>query len=150
MAKRKQDTSGTADRTTATDTPQTTTADVIEERVVAFAAQLGRIAGSVHARAEGWLDRETLNQQITSVRDSAADLLTYLSGGARKTSKAASTAKAARGAGKGRSGGMVDAPGKKHRKPLPRNARELTAKSQADKMRSAKTRVKTNRLRGRG
>ena len=50
----------------------------------------------------------------------------------------------------GRSGGVVDAPGKKHRKPIPTDPGANIADSQAAKMRTAKTMVKTNKLRGRG
>ena len=56
----------------------------------------------------------------------------------------------ARGENTGRSGGMVDAPGKKHRKPTPTDQGANIADSQAAKMRTARTMVKTNRLRGRG
>ena len=48
------------------------------------------------------------------------------------------------------SGGVVDAPGKKHRKPMPTDPGANIADSQAAKMRTAKTMVKTNRRRGRG
>ena len=137
--------------------------DSMENRMLAFAEQLGRIVGTVQAKAEGWLDREALNAQISSVRDSASELLNQLGGGTPKeaaasrpasrptAAKAADSTKggargkaavkpkpsakgrvaskvrasatsgalAAKGAGKGRSGGVVDAPGKKHRKPMP-------------------------------
>jgi hypothetical protein len=53
-------------------------------------------------------------------------------------------------AAKGRSGGVVDAPGKKHRKPMPSDPGANVVDSQAAKMRMAKTMVKTNRRRGRG
>ena len=49
-----------------------------------------------------------------------------------------------------RSGGMVDARGKKHRKPMPSDPGANLADSQAAKLRTAKTMVKTNRRRGRG
>jgi hypothetical protein len=51
---------------------------------------------------------------------------------------------------KGRSGGVVDAAGKKHRKPMPTDPGANIVDSQAAKMRMAKTMVKTNRRRGRG
>jgi len=51
---------------------------------------------------------------------------------------------------KGRSGGVVDAPGKKHRKALPSDPGANVADSQAAKLRPATTMVKTKRLRGRG
>jgi hypothetical protein len=93
---------------------------------VAFAAQLGRIAGR------------------------AAHLLEELAGRGIKPSRKKGVATAARGRNKGRSGGVVDAPGKKHRKPAPRDPDARMANSQTAKMRDAKTMVKTNRRRGRG
>lgn len=51
---------------------------------------------------------------------------------------------------KGRSGGVVDAPGKRRRKPLPADPGTNIADSQAAKMRMARTMVKTSRRRGRG
>ncbi len=53
------------------------------------------------------------------------------------------------GSQKGRSGGVVDAPGKKHRKPLPRDPEANLADSQAAKMRTAMATTKTSRRRGR-
>ena len=50
----------------------------------------------------------------------------------------------------GRSGGVVDAPGKKHRKPKPTDPGASLVDSQAAKIRTAKTMAKTNRRRGRG
>jgi hypothetical protein len=74
-----------------------------------------------------------------------------LAGGAAKasTKKPAADA-AARGGNRGRSGGVVDAPGKKHRKPMPTDPGTNIVDSQAEKMRTARTMVKTNRRRGRG
>jgi hypothetical protein len=95
------------------------------------------------------LDRDALYQQIASVRDGAADLLEQLAG-ATKTSKKKPAVAAGRGGNKGRSGGVVDAPGKKHRKPMPTDPGANIADSQAAKMRTVKTMVKTNRRRGRG
>ena len=51
---------------------------------------------------------------------------------------------------RGRSGGIVDAPGKKHRRPMPTDPGANRADSQAAKMRAAKTMAKTSRHRGRG
>jgi hypothetical protein len=159
------------------------TGDSMEKRMLAFAEQIGRIAGTVQAKAEGWMDRDTLNAQISSIRDSATDLLQQIGGG-KKTAASSATAsekrsanratssarpaktarpkataagparrgvggtktppaakmKAAAGGktptkmgaastsgsaanasdgGRRRSGGAVDAPGKKHRGPMP-------------------------------
>jgi hypothetical protein len=111
------------ERPTATpNTPRTsaTSADAIEQRVVAFAEQLGRMVGTVQARADGWLDVPALEEQVTRIRDGAAGLLgqlrTAVRAGDRARAKAANARGAAKSAG-GRSGGKVDAPGKKHRKP---------------------------------
>jgi hypothetical protein len=127
-----------------------TTAEAMEQRVLAFAEQLGRIAGTFQAKAEGWPDREALTRQIASVRDSATELLEQLAGGATKGSKRNPVATAALGKTKRRSGGVVDAPGKKHRKPMQADPGANVADSQAAKMRMARTMVKTNRRRGRG
>ena len=126
-----------------------TTAEGMEQRVMAFAEQLGRMAGTLQVKADGWIDRDALNKQITSLRAGAAELIEHFSAGARKASKK-KPAVAARRPAKGRSGGVVDAPGKKHRKPAPAGPAAKRAESQAAKMREAKTMVKTNRLRGRG
>ena len=119
----------------------------MEQRVVAFAEQLGRIVGTVQAKADGWMNREALTTQIASVRDSAAELLEQL---ARATKGSNTNAPAALGKTKGRSGGVVDAPGKKHRPRMQADPGASMADSQAAKMRMAKTMVKTNRRRGRG
>lgn len=71
------------------------------------------------------------------------DTTTHASGATRADA-------ATRGGNKGRSGGVVDAPGKKRRKPQPTDPGANIADSQAAKMRTAKTMVKTNRRRGRG
>jgi hypothetical protein len=129
-----------------TTAPGAPTVDAIEQSVLAFAEQVGRIAGTLQAKAEGWMERKTLNTQIARVRDGAADLLQQLAGGATRTKPAGT---GVRGGTKGRSGGVVDAPGKKHRKPMPADPGATLADSQAAKMRTAKTMVKTNRRRGR-
>ena len=101
------------------------------------------------------MDREALKAQLASVRDGAADLLEQLSDGVTvmtKTAKTASTAamKAASDAkSKGRSGGVVDAPGKKHRKPMPADPRAASAGAKSANMRSVKPSMKTVKLRGR-
>jgi hypothetical protein len=153
MAKRKTGGNQTAvTTTTPTQTSGTAPADVMEQRVVAFAEQLGRIVGTVQARTEGWMDREALNKQIASVRDSASELLEQLK---TTVTKAATATKSGANAGaaatrKGRSGGVVDAPGKKHRKPMPRDPRAIAADAKASNIRSGKAMTKTVKQRGRG
>ena len=75
---------------------------------------------------------------------------TRANGGTAKGSKRNPAATAALGKTEGRSGGVVDAPGKRHRKPVQADPGANIADSQAAKMRMARTMVKTNRRRGRG
>jgi hypothetical protein len=62
--------------------------DSMENRMLAFAEQLGRFVGTVQAKAEGWLDRDALSAQISTVRDSASELLNQLGGGVAKAAAA--------------------------------------------------------------
>ena len=121
------------------------TADAIERRVVAYAEQLGWLVGTVQAKAEGWLDRDTLTKQISSIRDGAADLLERMAAG--DGGKAAEPSAAPR-MNKGRSGGVVDAPGKKHRRPMPQDPKANAADRKRAKAGSRSRSVKS--LRGRG
>ena len=172
------------------------TVDSMEQRMLAFAEQLGRVVGTVQAKAEGWLDRDALNAQISSVRDSASDLLDQLRSGMQKAAaesrpgsdsktkvsgsrgnqaantKGKGTAKAKvsakgkvaskvrasatsgsadmTGAGRSRSGGAVDAPGKKHRKPMPSEA-GATGAPRGEGARIAKLKaINQNRVQRRG
>jgi hypothetical protein len=148
MTKRDSRTSHANRETTTSSASGATMADPIEQRLVAFAEQLGRMVGTIQAKAEGWMDRETLNQQIASVRDGAAHLLEQLADATKATKT--SSAGAARGGNKGRSGGTVDAPGKRHRKAPRKDPNANVAHSQANKLRTAKTMKKTYQRRGRG
>jgi hypothetical protein len=121
----------------------------MEQRVLDFAEQLGRMVGTIQVKAEGWMDRETLNKQLASVRDGATHLLQQLGAGVTAAKKKPAAATARKGT-KGRSGGAVDAPGKKHRKQLPPDPGATKARSQAGKMRTAMPMAKTSKLRGRG
>ena len=133
--------------TTPSDTPRV---DGLEERLLAFAEQLGRIAGTVQAKTAGWMDGDPLKHELARVRDGAAELLQQLTADAPPVPQNKPTAGAAPRRSRGRSGGIVDAPGKKHRPPLPTDPGADRADSQAAKMRAAKTMVKTRRRRGRG
>ena len=136
----------------STRTSDATTTDAMEQRVVAFAEQLGRMVGTVQAKTEGWMDRDALNKQIASVRDSATELLdqlkTTVSKATKTTTKTVGAAVASKS--KGRSGGVVDAPGKTHRKPMPSDPRAIAADAKTSSMRSGKPMMKTDKLRGRG
>jgi len=117
--------------------------DSVEPMVIALAEQLGTFLGRVQAKADGWLENEALREQVTQIRDGAASLLKRVndaSAAARSSAApkrqeregesatnaipAAKTATAnpAAPAAARRSGGTVDAPGKRHRKPPPQQA----------------------------
>jgi hypothetical protein len=136
--------------TTANTSSDTPTADMLEERVLAFAEHLGRIAGTVHAKAAGWMDGDALKNELARVRDGAADLLQRLTPSGPAVAKNRPTTGAASKRSRARSGGTVDAPGKKRRPPTPTGPGANRANSQAAKVRAAKTMVKTPRRRGRG
>jgi hypothetical protein len=133
--------------TTSSDTP---TVDGLEERVLAFAEQLGRIAGTVQAKTAGWMNGDALKKELARVRDGAAELLQQLTADAPPVAVSTRTGDPAPRTTRGRSGGVVDAPGKKHRPPMPTDPGANRVGSQAAKMRAAKTMVKTSRRRGRG
>ena len=141
-----------ANRATATRTSASATA--MEQRVGAFAAQLGRMVGTIQATAEAWTDREVLSQQLASVRDGATHMLEQLAASMTtatttkktKTKKRAATARAGK---MKRSGGVADAPGKTRRKRAPADRGATIARSQAAKKRTATPIVKTKRHRGR-
>ena len=154
MAKRDN---GSRTRTTsAAPATEAAAGDVMEQRIVAFAEQLGRIAGTVQAKTEGWMDRDALRNQIAGVRDSAADLLQQLTSSVSEatTGKNAASAKkpasSSASTSKGRSGGVVDAPGKKHRRPAPKDPRAAGAAAKVSSMRATKASMKTMKQRGRG
>jgi hypothetical protein len=93
------------------------TSDLLEQRIVAFAEQLGLLVGTVQTKAEGWLDRKALSQEIGRIRDRAADLLEQVNLESTLPGKTAAKQTAPSATRLGR--GPVDAPGKRHRKPLP-------------------------------
>ena len=124
--------------------------DGLEQRVLAFAEQLSRIAGTVQAKAAGWMDGDALKKDLARVRDGATDLLQQLTADAQPIAMSRPPGGPAPRRSRGRSGGIVDAPGKKHRPPMPTDPGANRADSQAAKMRDAKTMVKTIRRRGRG
>jgi len=111
MAKRS---SKSTSRSKTTASPQT---GPLERQVLAFAEQLGYVAGSIQSRTEGLVDRKALSRQVASVRDGAKQLLDQLATGvASRVRRRPAPKKPVR---KARSGGAVDAPGKTHRKPAP-------------------------------
>ena len=150
MSKRNDGTTRTTTGPTRTTSRAVKATDAMEQRLLAFAAQLGRVAGTFEAKAKGWMDQNALQKQIASVRDGAAHLLEQLADGSPKAAKQTQAHVPARAAVRRRSGGVVDAPGKKHRSPGPGDPGARVAVSQAAKVRMAKTMTKTHRRRGRG
>ena len=152
MANRKSGSAGSKRASAARSRPSTGA----EQRLLELAEQLGRLIGTVQTKAGGLLDNDALSEQIVSVRDSATELLAQVRGTATAAVKEAAgdvertTGVPAPSAGEGRSGGMVDAPGKKHRKPLPSDPGAVLVDSQSAKMRTAMPMTKTPRRRGRG
>jgi hypothetical protein len=111
-------------------------ADALEQRVVAFAEQLGRMAGTVQAKAESLLSKKPAPAPPTAA--------------APTTRSRGKVEPRSRGQLDARGRGQVDAPGKKHRKPTPKDPAVRTATNRMPKMRTAGTKVATSRRRGRG
>ena len=71
-------------------TSQKNAAD-LSTQAIALAEQLGRIAGTIEGTAEAWLNRQSLTDQLTRVRDGAAEMLESLTSGAEKGRQAATS-----------------------------------------------------------
>ena len=71
----------------------------LESGVVKLAEQLGWFVGTVQAKADGWLDSDVLKQQMTQIRDGAAQMLEQVNragaAAGESATKLASAAKAA-------------------------------------------------------
>ena len=119
----------------------------LEDQVLAFAEQLGYVAGSIQSKAEGLTDREKLSRQVAGVRDGAKRLLQQLASGV--ASRVRRTPAPKRPVRKARSGGTVDAPGKRHRKPPPAGPSAQITRTQTAKLRAAAPMAKTFRRRAR-
>ena len=46
----------------------------VEQKVVALAEQIGWFLGTVQAKADGWLERETLARNVSRIRDRASEV----------------------------------------------------------------------------
>jgi hypothetical protein len=141
MSKRKS-TPAPARKTTAPrrETTSAASTDGLEQHVLAFAEKLGFMAGTIQTKAGALVDRDTLQTQLVGVRDGAKQLLKQLS--AATSRKKAAPAPPPRRV-QARSGGTVDAPGKKHRKPAPADTLSMVARSQAAKLRNATPMMKS-------
>jgi hypothetical protein len=108
----------------STQTERDAKTTALGKQAIALAEQLGRIAGTIEGTAEQWLNRQTLTDQLTRVRDGATQLLDSLSNGAgrgRRTGKAKAVPAGKGGRARGAKGTAdpARAPGKSHRKPAP-------------------------------
>jgi hypothetical protein len=143
-----------------------TRSDVVEQKVVELAEQLGWFLGTVRAKADGWLDRESLRKELGRIRDGAAELLDHVNRGSESARKAAArrspdrtsaslggpgrVERPAAAAPKARaSRGAVDAPGKSHRKPPPQEALNKRMGEPVGKQMGQKS-FKVGKSRGRG
>jgi hypothetical protein len=107
----------------------------IEQQVLAFAEQLGYAAGTIRTKAGGALDRKALARQIAGVRDGAKRMLDQLATGVASRVRRQPAPK--RPVRKARSGGTVDAPGKRHRKPAPAGPPAAAARARNTRVLSA-------------
>ena len=148
--------------TAKTTSGSATGAQGLESGVVKLAEQLGWFVGTVQAKADGWLDKEALKQQMTQIRDGAAQMLeqvnragaaagesaTKLAKSAKAampslpampsmpgtaSKKAAAAKRAAQDQKRQQSRQAVAAPGKKHRKPPPQEKVDRHASASATK-----------------
>jgi hypothetical protein len=120
-----------------------TAGDAMEERLLAFADQMGTLVGTVQRQAEGWLESEAVRAEVARIKDSASDLLEYIN------SLAPSLGGSEKETVKVRKRGPVDAPGKRHRKPPPqeRGSRRMTDPRGSQ---TGPQKLKAARRRGRG
>jgi hypothetical protein len=148
-----------AEKRAPNDEPQAeAVTDRLEEKLVAFAEQLGTLVGTVQGRAEGWLDREALTKEIGRIQRSAADLLSQMKGPRGPSRKPSSRKAASSRPASNRSAaastarpdrGPVDAPGKRHRKPAPQERVDKRMGEPSGKKLGQKT-FKGGNRRGRG
>jgi len=123
----------------------------VEERVVVFAEQLGRLIGTVESKTEGWInqDQKAFMDQLTQLRDGAAELLSHLGGALSSGRDAAKRQRKQSNAATpvGRSGGTVDAPGKTHRKMAKGTRGAKHSDERISKIKAAKT-IRRSQRRG--
>ncbi|MEO8678609.1 MAG: hypothetical protein ABI665_06165 [Vicinamibacterales bacterium] len=110
----------------------------VDTKLVAYAEKLGTLLGTASRKADGLIDREAVSKELRRIRDRAADLLAQVNRARakRKTARAAkkkSAEKKKKKATPRPSRGLVDAPGKKHRKPPPQERVDLHSSAPAVK-----------------
>ena len=113
-------------------------ASALGQQAIALAEQLGRIAGTIEGTAEAWLHRRTLTDQLTRVRDSAAEMLESLASGAGQSRKAAKQkSQQKKPSASPRGADLAHAPGKRRRKPAPTMHGVKKSDERIPKMRTA-------------
>ena len=120
----------------------------VEERVVVFAEQLGRLIGTVESKTGRWInqDQKAFRDQLTQLRDGAAELLSHLGGALSAGRDAAKRQKKqSKATPVGRSGGTVDAPGKTHRKMAKGTRGAKHSDERISKIKAAKTMRRSQR-----
>ena len=104
-------------------------------RAVLLAGELGRLAGTLEGTAETWLNRTSLTDQLTKIRDTAAELLESVMNGAASGREAARRPGAPQPVRQ--SADAAHAPGKRHRKPAPSVRGAKKSNQSIPKMRTA-------------
>jgi hypothetical protein len=111
----------------------TASGDGFEPILITLAGQLGTFLGRMQAKADNLLENDAVQQQLAEVQRVAERLLDRVNEASKSARKAAAAATSVKSSGapakntapppapvaKMRSGGTVDAPGKRHRKPPP-------------------------------
>lgn len=93
--------------------------ELLEDRIVAFAEQVGRMIGTTEAKTADFLDRTHLADQLARIRDEATDLLHRMQP-ARKASRKPAAQRTNSPAPMGAADrDPIHARGKKHRAPTP-------------------------------
>jgi hypothetical protein len=88
----------------------------LEQAVVDFAEDLGRMLGTARAKAEGWLgQRNTVAEQLTQIRDTASGLLDQLTGRGSETNGAGRRGRPRKQANATSTTTATDAPRRKRR-----------------------------------
>ena len=122
--------------------PDTQTSE-LNSQALALAEQLGRIAGALEGTAEVWLNRASVTDQLTKVRDGATQLLNSLAGAAANGRRAVQrkvAPKPNRKARRSASAAAADpahARGKRHRKAAPSVRGAKKSDSRIPKMKTA-------------
>ena len=111
----------------------------LSEQAMALAEQLGRAAGTIQGTAETWLTRQKLAEELTRVRDAAAEMLETLGAGAAKARSAVRGKPVKRvSAAVTRPADPAHAPGKRHRKPVASKRGVKKSNTVIPKMRTAR------------